>query len=465
MSATAETRPKRPKMPKGIAYIIGNEAAERFSYYGMRTILFIYMTQYLLNSSGQADHMTSEQANTWYHIFMFSNYFFPFLGAIVADAFWGKYKTILNLSIVYCLGHLCLAFMDLPFMTQIFEPRTWLGLGLGLIAIGSGGIKPCVSAHVGDQFNASQKSLFDKVFGYFYFSINFGAFFSSLLTPVILKNYGPALAFGLPGALMFIATYVFYLGRKEFIAMPAVGWKKYKEDVLSPEGLSAIFKLSRLYLFIAFFWALYEQTGSSWVDQATRMDLTINLGIIPAFELLPSQLQALNPILVMIFIPLFTMVIYPLLQKKIDLTPLRKIGAGFFIAAFSFLIVAFIEARIGAGLKPNIMWQAVAYIILTAAEVMLYLTALEFSYTQAPNSMKSLIMGVFLLSISLGNLITAVVNIVIQRPDGTVLLTGPNYFLFFAAMITIVGIRYIFVAKQYEIKSYIQDHSQAVPEA
>ncbi|MCO5113561.1 MAG: POT family MFS transporter [Bdellovibrionaceae bacterium] len=462
MSVTTENQ---PKMPKGIAYIIGNEAAERFSYYGMRTILFIFMTDYLLNSSGMSDAMSKEQATTWYHVFMLSNYFFPFLGAIVADAFWGKYKTILNLSLVYCLGHLCLAFMDIHFMTQIFEPRTWLALGLGLIAIGSGGIKPCVSAHVGDQFNASQASLFNKVFGYFYFAINFGAFFSTLLTPVLLKHVGPAVAFGLPGALMFLATYVFYLGRKEFVAMPAVGWKKYKQDVLSPEGIKAILKLSRLYLFIAFFWALYEQTGSTWVDQAKKMNRWVDLKFIEPFEMDPAQMQAINPILVMLFIPLFTNIIYPFVQKRIDLNPLRKIGTGFFIAAVSFVIVAYAESLIVAGQTPSVLWQVFAYIILTSAEVILYLTALEFSYTQAPNSMKSLIMGVFMLSISLGNLITAAINYFIQRPDGSVILSGPSYYLFFAGMITVVAIRYVFVAKKYEIKSYTQDHSLSVQEA
>lgn len=453
-----------PKMPKGIAYIIGNEAAERFSYYGMRTILFVFMTTYLIDSAGQPDHMTKEEATTWYHVFMLTTYFFPFLGALVSDIFWGKYKTILNLSIVYCLGHLCLAFMDFNFTTEILEPRVWLAIGLGLIAIGSGGIKPCVTAHVGDQFNAKQKTLLDKVFGYFYFSINFGAFISTLLTPWLLKHVGPSVAFGLPGVLMFIATYIFYLGRKEFIAMPAAGWKKYKAEAFGPEGITAILKLSVLYVFIAFFWALYEQTGSTWVAQAEKMNRTIKLGFIEPFEILASQLQAINPILVMMFIPIFTLGIYPFLGKYINLTPLRKIGAGFFIAAFSFLIVAFIESLIVAGHTPSILWQLLAYIILTSAEVMIYLTALEFSYTQAPNSMKSLIMGVFMLSISLGNLITALVNVFIQRADGTVILVGPSYFLFFSALITVTGVIYIFVAKNYKEQSYIQDHNFALKE-
>jgi POT family proton-dependent oligopeptide transporter len=145
-------------MPPGIPYIVGNEAAERYSYYGMRAILVIFMTKFLMNANGELDVMTDEQAKTWFHVFVTAVYFFPIFGAIISDAFFGKYRTILVLSIVYCLGHLTLA---------IDDTRTGLALGLGLIAIGSGGIKPCVSAHVGDQFGQTNARLLPKVFGWF----------------------------------------------------------------------------------------------------------------------------------------------------------------------------------------------------------------------------------------------------------------------------------------------------------
>ena len=150
------------KYPKGIPYIIGNELAERFSYYGMRAILVVFMTQHLM-SSGKLNPMSENEATTYYHLFSMANYFFPIVGAILSDVIWGKYKTIISLSIVYVLGHLALA---------IDESRLGLTIGLTLIAIGAGGIKPCVSAHVGDQFEEKNKSLLENIFGYFYFSIN-----------------------------------------------------------------------------------------------------------------------------------------------------------------------------------------------------------------------------------------------------------------------------------------------------
>ncbi len=449
------------KMPKAIFYIIGNEAAERFSYYGMRGILVIFMTKYLLNSTGDEAFLNQAQSLVWYHNFASAVYFFPLIGALISDIFWGKYKTILLLSVVYCLGHLSLAFMDIHMMATILEPKTWLALGLGLIAVGSGGIKPCVSAHVGDQFKASQKTLLDKVFSLFYFSINFGSMFATAIIPKMLEWYGPSVAFGLPGILMFIATFVFYQGRHEFVSMPPAGWQTYKKDMFSPKGLKTLGGLGIIYVFIAFFWSLYDQTGSSWVLQADKMDKFVNLGFA-SFELLPSQIQTINPILVMLFIPIFSFGIYPFAAKFTKVTPLRKIGAGFFITGLSFALVAYTEKMIQSGLTPSIMWQFAAYVIITAAEVLISITALEFSYTQAPNSMKSFIMAVFLLSVSMGNLFTSAVNSFIQNDDGTLLLEGALYYWFFAILILVVGVLFMIPAYFYKEESYMADHSKAV---
>lgn len=392
---------KSKELPKGIPYIIGNEAAERYSFYGMKAILVIFMTKYLMDADGNRAPMTETEATTWFHLFNSAVYFTPLLGAIIADAFFGKYKTIVSLSIVYCLGHLALA---------LDESRLGLAIGLTLIAIGAGGIKPCVSAHVGDQFGKSNGHLLTKIFGWFYFSINLGAFASQIMTPILLDRYGPHIAFGVPGGLMLLATIVFWMGRRVFVHIPA-GGMDFLRETFSKEGLKIIGRLCIIYLFVAVFWALFDQSGSKWVLQADRMDRNW-LG----FEWLPSQINAINPIMIMVFIPIFTWLIYPGLNKVFPLTPLRKMGIGFFVAVPSFLIPAWIEMQINAGELPNIIWQILAYVFLTAAEVFISITALEFSYTQAPKKMKSLILGFFLMSVSMGNLFTAGVNQFIQNP-------------------------------------------------
>lgn len=434
------------KFPKGIPYIIGNELAERFSYYGMKGILVVFMTQYLMGS-GSLDVMNENEATKWYHVFSMATYFFPIVGAIISDVFWGKYKTIILLSVVYVFGHVALALDD---------SRFGLAIGLTLIAVGSGGIKPCVSAHVGDQFQKKNKHLLEKIFGYFYFSINLGAAISTLLTPILLDWYGPHVAFGVPGILMLLATIVFWMGRKVFIAIPPVGWKAYKLDIFSERGKKAIMNLSIMYIFIAVFWSLFDQTGSSWVLQAEKMDKMVDLGFLK-FELLASQIQAINPLLIMIFIPLFTYWLYPAIDKIFPLTMLRKISIGMFLAVFSFVIIAFAETSITSGGTPSILWQFWAYVILTAAEVMVSITGLEFSYTQAPNSMKSIIMGFWLLGVSLGNGITALVNQLIVNDDGSYKLEGSEYFWFFAILMLVTSFAFILLAKRYKEETYIQE--------
>jgi POT family proton-dependent oligopeptide transporter len=451
-SYTPLTAPVPTKnLPKGIPYIITNEAAERFSFYGMKSILIIFMTKYMLDANGAEDFMSADEAKANYHLFTTAVYFTPIFGALLADWFLGKYKTILILSIVYCLGHFALA-MD--------ETRMGLAVGLGLIALGSGGIKPCVSAHVGDQFGKTNGSLLEKVFGWFYFSINLGAFLSTLLTPWLLANYGPHVAFGVPGALMALATVFFWMGRKVFVHIPP-GGKEFVREAFSREGLASIGRLGIIYAFVAMFWALFDQTGSAWVLQADHELMDRNfMGI----EWLPSQIQSINPIMIMVFIPIFNGVkaigwpgLYPLMNRVWNLTPLRKIGLGFFITVPAFLIPAWIEAQLAAGITVNIVWQLFAYLVLTAAEVLVSITCLEFSYTQAPKRMKSLILACFLMSVAMGNAFVAGVNFFIQNPDGSSKLAGAEYYNFFALCMLVTAVIFIPVAMAYKEKTYLQD--------
>jgi len=434
-------------LPPGIPFIIGNEGAERFSYYGMRAILIVFMTQALMSADGSLAVMNDAEAKGWFHLFVSAVYFTPLLGALLADALLGKYRTIILLSVVYCLGHFALA---------LDHTRLGLAIGLGLIALGSGGIKPCVSAHVGDQFGRSNEHLLARVFGWFYFSINLGAFVSMLATPWLLATYGPSVAFAVPGVLMLIATLIFRAGRHRFAHIPPGGMRFVKEAV-SRDGLSALGRLCIIYVFIAMFWALFDQTGSSWVLQAQHMDRHIF-----AIEVLPSQIQAANPLLVMLLIPLFSHVIYPAIERLWPLTELRKIAIGMFVTVAAFAIPAWIQMQIDAGAAPHIGWQLLAYVVLTSAEVMVSITCLEFSYTQAPKQMKSFVMAFFMLSISAGNLFTSAVNFFIENPDGTSKLAGADYFLFFTGLMLVTAILFTLVARFYRGERHI--HAE-IPEA
>jgi POT family proton-dependent oligopeptide transporter len=163
----------------------------------------------------------------------------------------------------------------------------------------------------------------------------------------------------------------------------------------------------------------------------------------------------------MILIPMFLYVIYPALNRVWTMTPLRRIGIGMFLTAGSFLVPVWIENQLENGIQPSIGWQFFAYIFLTAAEVMVSVTALEFAYTQAPKKMKSLIQSVNLLAISLGNAFAAVVNSVIENPDGTSKLPGASYYWFFVVAMVATGVLFIPVACWYKPKEYIQDEAPA----
>ena len=429
------------RMPRGIPYIIGNEVAERFSYYGMRAILVVFMTEYLMSADGDLAVMDEETAKGWYHLFGAAVYMLPILGAILSDALLGKFRTIILLSLVYCGGHLALA---------LDETRVGLTVGLALIAVGSGGIKPCVSANVGDQFGHKNRHLVSVVFSWFYFSVNFGSFFSTLMTPYMLRNYGPSVAFGIPGALMLLATWIFWLGRERYVHIPAYGMD-YIREVFGKEGLRSIGRLAVLILFLAPYYALFEQSGSAWILQAKHMDLHF-LGM----ELLPSQTHAFNPILVMILAPAFAYGLYPLASRFVKVTPLRKIGVGLALVGASFLVSAWIEVMIGAGGRPSIWYQFFAYVVLTSGEVMVGITALEFFYTQAPLKMKSTVMSVKMFAATVGNVLAAAVNFFIRRDDGSSILEGAAYYLFFVGLMAVTVVFFVVVASRFKERTYLQ---------
>ena len=424
---------KTKKLPKGIPYIISNEAAERFSFYGMKGILVIYMTQYLFVTSGETN-ISEESAKGYFHLFTAAVYFFPIFGALISDILFGKYKTIISLSLAYCLGHLILA---------IDPSKLGLSLGLAFIAIGSGGIKPCVSAHLGDQFSKTNSFLISKSYSWFYIAINLGAFTSILITPYLLKHYSPNIAFGIPGIFMLLATLFFWAGRYKFVHIKPKG-KETLLELYKSENIKIILKLFTIFIFVSFFWCLFDQTGSSWILQAEKMDRKI-FGI----EVLSAQILSANPIMILIFTPIFFKYLYPKLNNYIELNSTNKILIGFFLTFLSFLIITIVQYWIDLGKEVNISWQLLAYAILTSGEIFVSITCLEISYTLAPRKLKTITVSIFLLSIAIGNIFTSVINFINERDDGSVILAGANYFLFFSILMLVVTILFIPFAKKY----------------
>ncbi|HYH94440.1 POT family MFS transporter [Hyalangium sp.] len=462
----AETLPAtRKRFPPQIPFIIGQEACERFSFYGMRNILTVFLIDYLLRNAHPDPAAREAMAKSHFHLFMSGVYFFPLLGGYLADRFLGKYRVIFWLSLLYCAGHACLA---------IFENSVnGFYTGLFLIALGSGGIKPCVAAMVGDQFTSDNKDLVKKVFAIFYWSINFGSFFASLFIPLALKSFGPAVAFGIPGVLMFIATIIYWAGRRHYVIVPPTGknphsflkvvasavrnpkqrggdWlsgarQEHPEEAL--EGVRAVLRINLLLMpTIPFFWMLFDQKASTWVVQARAMDPQV-----AGFTFQPSQMQFINPLLVMILIPLLAVVIYPAFQRLgWELTPLRRMPLGLVIGAVSYIIAGYYQVIIEDGTRLNIAWQIAPYIVLTLAEILVSTTGLEFAYTQAPREMKSVVQSLWLLNSTLANVavaIAAALNI----------FTGSAQFFFYAGLAALAGVGMALMARRYKVRDYYQE--------
>ena len=456
-----------PTMPRQIPFIIANEGCERFSFYGMRNILTVFLMTSLLLSV--PEEFRKGEAKEVFHTFVIGVYFFPLLGGWLADRCFGKYNTILWLSLVYCAGHACLA---------VFEhSKTGFYTGLFLIALGSGGIKPLVASFMGDQFDQSNRSLAQKVFDGFYWIINFGSFFASLLMPIFLKEFGASVAFGIPGILMGIATFAFWMGRHRYVrvapvssdphaflvvirdalwsqgasrsearpglwllgvagllsayclwSIPQIGvvaalclvlvlfmilggagaWRQLERvRGLHPdeaiEGVRNVLRLLILFALITPFWSLFDQKASTWVLQADHMTKP------EWFQ--SSMMQALNPALVMILIPFNNLVLYPLLAWfGVKVTPLRRIGVGIAVTGLAWIVVAGLQLAMDGGDSLSIMWQILPYALMTFGEVLVSATGLEFAYSQAPISMKGVITSFWYLSVTVGNLWVLLAN-------------------------------------------------------
>ncbi|MBI3286346.1 MAG: MFS transporter [Burkholderiales bacterium] len=499
------------KMPRQIPYIIANEGCERFSFYGMRNILTPFLITSLLLSMPES--MRAGMAKEIFHTFVIGVYFFPLLGGWIADRLFGKYNTVFWLSLVYCAGHACLALFD--------DNRNGFFFGLFLIALGSGGIKPLVASFVGDQFDQTNKKLAQKVFDGFYWIINFGSFFASLLMPIFLKQYGPSVAFGIPGLLMLIATIVFWSGRNKYVhvapvaknpdsflhvvgtalktetpgqgrpgywlavtggllavvsllLIPDIGivaalclalvlvlgfggagaWLQLERaraahpDV-AVDGVRAVLRLLVVFALVTPFWSLFDQKASTWVLQANEMTKP------EWFQ--PAQMQALNPLLVMLLIPFNNMILYPLLKRiGIELTALRRMGLGIAFAGLAWIVVGFMQLAIDGGNAIEITWQVLPYALLTFGEVLVSATGLEFAYSQAPLAMKGAIMSFWNLSVTIGNLWVLLANSSVKSPAVTeqIKTTGISVtafqMFFFAGFALLAALLFALYAKRYQ---------------
>uniref|UniRef100_A0A7N8XN37 Solute carrier family 15 member 2 n=1 Tax=Mastacembelus armatus TaxID=205130 RepID=A0A7N8XN37_9TELE len=318
--------------PISICFIVVNEFCERFSYYGMKALLTLYFLNYL--------HWDKDLSTAVYHAFSSLCYFTPILGALIADSWLGKFKTIIYLSIVYVIGHVVKSVGAIPTVGNNDVHIALSLLGLILIALGTGGIKPCVAAFGGDQFDEEHVSERQKFFSIFYMSINAGSLLSTVITPILrgdVQCFGGdcyALAFGVPAALMIVALVVFIAGSGMYKRNPPQGnillevcncigfaiknrWRSLKSDPQRNHWLDwaeekyskrliqeikMVLRVLVLYIPLPMFWALFDQQ----VCEGKRLMICHNKST--------SLHCMLNALLILVFVPIFDLVIYPLVR-------------------------------------------------------------------------------------------------------------------------------------------------------
>ncbi|XP_032720008.1 solute carrier family 15 member 1 [Lontra canadensis] len=381
--------------PLSIFFIVVNEFCERFSYYGMRALLILYFRRFI----GWDDNLST----AIYHTFVALCYLTPILGALIADSWLGKFKTIVSLSIVYTIGQAVTAVSSINDLTDFnhdgipdnLSVHVALSMiGLALIALGTGGIKPCVSAFGGDQFEEGQEKQRNRFFSIFYLAINAGSLLSTIITPILRvqqcgihsKQACYPLAFGVPAALMAVSLIVFVIGSGMYKKFQPQGnvmakvvkcigfalknrfrhrskefpkrehwldWAREKYDERLISQIKMVTRVMFLYIPLPMFWALFDQQGSRWTLQATAMN-----GKIGAIEIQPDQMQTVNAILIVIMVPIMDAVVYPLIAKcGLNFTSLKKMTVGMFLASMAFVVAAIVQVEIDRTLpvfpRPN----------------------------------------------------------------------------------------------------------------
>ncbi|PIK51473.1 putative solute carrier family 15 member 1 [Apostichopus japonicus] len=346
--------------PKSVFYIIGTEFCERFSYYGMRAVLVLYLTNVLL--------LEDSRATALYHIFIMLCYFTPMFGAMIADGLLGKYRTIMYISLLYMAGNIVMCLSALPPQTTGQPELIGPLVGLILIGFGTGGIKPCVSAFGGDQFSSDQAKSLQQFFSVFYFAINAGSVLSTFITPVFRHDVQCfdhdcyALAFGVPAVLMFIACALY---KKISVKSGEskqhwLDWAGDEFDSNVLQDIKDLYHVLKMYILLPFFWALFDQQGSRWTLQAEHMDG--NLGF---YTIKPDQMQVMNPVLIIIMIPLFEGAIYPLMNRlNVPTRPLARMCTGMLLGGLAFVLAGVIQLRIEGSeiLAPGDAQAAVKFI-------------------------------------------------------------------------------------------------------
>ena len=403
VSTRIELAPKTGEFlghPKGLAFLFATEMWERFSYYGMRALLVLYMVKYLLQPDRAETvlGLTAMQrmlealfgpldiqplASQIYGLYTGLVYLTPILGGLLADRVLGQRRTVIVGAVLMAIGHFMMAFEAL----FLFALLT--------LILGNGAFKPNISTQVGGLYPPGDRRR-DRAFSIFYVGINLGAFLAPLVCGTLGEEVGWHYGFAAAGVGMTLglAIYLYALPTlpPDDLAQRTASGKARR---LGREGWGAILALLILSLPVTLFWATYEQQGNTialWADQYTdrSVDLLLWRGEIPT-----TWFQAFNPFMIFAFTPFIVALWGRQAVRGTEPSTVTKMAVGCFLNAASYLILVAAAWYAGPA-KASWLWLAAYFVVITIGELYLSPTALALVTKVAPAGFLSMMMGVWL---------------------------------------------------------------------
>jgi proton-dependent oligopeptide transporter, POT family len=421
--------------PKGLFVLFFTEMWERFSYYGMRGLLKLYMVNYLFVASRQI--LQGSEARTpgnpsavlgWETIrnFIDSNpatpvgahasviygwytglvYLTPLLGGYIADRYWGQRKTVYLGGALMAIGHFAMAFQN------------WFFIALLFLIIGNGAFKPNISTQVGNLYPEGDPRR-DGAFTIFYMGINLGAFLCNLVCGTLAATLGWHYGFGAAGIGMCIGLVVYYMGQKylaedNITAVKEVEAKthEHKERSKLDDGeKKRVWALIGLCLLNVVFWAVYEQQGNTmqtWADEKTIWPM------IMGFRIPATWFQSFNPLFIFLFAPILDMVWMRQSKKGTEPSSVSKMAIGSVVLGLSFIVMVVGASMIGAG-KGSWFWPVICTMLLTVGELYLSPIGLSLVTKVSPARIVSLMMGMWFLSSFVGNIMSGYIGLLYEK--------------------------------------------------
>jgi POT family proton-dependent oligopeptide transporter len=443
--------------PKGLFVLFFTEMWERFSYYGMRGLMKLYMVNYLFVASRQVlqggearvdgDPMAVigwETVRSWinsdpsttagsyasviYGWYTGLVYLTPVLGGWLADKYLGQRKTVFLGGILMAIGHFIMAFENMFF------------IALAFLIVGCGAFKPNISTQVGALYPEGDPRR-DGAFTIFYMGINLGAFICNLVCGTLAATLGWHYGFGAAGIGMVLGLVVYALGQKHLApdtlslakaGVAAHGSQKSPSQPLSSEEWKRVWTLVALCLLNVVFWAVYEQQGNTmqtWADERTAWP------VVFGFQVPSTWFQSFNPLFIFLLAPLFDMFWAWQARRGTEPTSVGKMAIGSTILGLSFIVMV-----VGAGFvgeeKGSAFWPVVCALLLTMGELYLSPIGLSLVTKVAPVRIVSMMMGMWFLSSFLGNTLSGYIGVLFEQK----ILTASQFFWFLTALGVATGI-------------------------